>query len=75
MSPDITAAREAAARRESGFYWARLPIRGNVEVVRWEGSGDGDGQWYVAGWDGWYDTFEVTVLSERLLPPEVKGDV
>jgi hypothetical protein len=74
VSPDeVTLGREAAAARVDGFYWVRLPVRGNVEVARWCGA-DGDGNWYVAGWDGAYDTFEVTVLSERLLPPEVKSD-
>lgn len=67
---DVEAGREAAAKRANGFYWVRLPIRGNVEVCRWHGEGDGNGVWYLAGWDGWYDTHEVTVLSERLTPPE-----
>lgn len=51
--------------RAPGFYWVRLPIRGNVEVARWlqtEG-------WLIAGWDGEYDDSEVQVLSPRLEPP------
>lgn len=58
--------------RENGFYWVRLPIRGNVEVCLYHSDGEMTAMWYIAGWDGWYDDAEVTVLSERLVPPEVK---
>jgi hypothetical protein len=51
--------------REPGFYWVRLPLRGNVEVCRWMQTGG----WLLAGWDGEYSDSEVTVLSERLVPP------
>lgn len=60
--------------RENGFYWVRLPFQGRIEVARWEGFSDGSGSWLVAGWDGTYYPDQVTVLSERLLSPEVKSN-
>ena len=51
--------------RASGFYWIRVP-EGAVVVGRWI---DITQSWLLAGWDGFLEDGEVTVVSARLEPP------
>lgn len=60
--------------REDGFYWIRYSGAAEPSVARYFSDGEDCRMWYLTAYDGWLEEAEVTVLSERLLPPEVKSN-
>ena len=52
--------------REPGFYWVRVNLRGNITVAEFDPISD----WWMPGNECDFPDDELTVLSERLVPPE-----
>lgn len=56
--------------REPGFYWVRGWADETPIVGEYVAEPKGDGFWWLPGYAGEQTPEEITVLSERLLPPD-----